>query len=934
MRAKEAGVVVAEESTAAISLIFHSDPETPARVVLELGSWLRQHPELPVSIGIATRPASSNGKRSGGRRQDASETSLLKRAGKAGQVLIFPNATEVLSKSAAWNRALQRAGEIVADGHRVQVFDIQEEAMGATRPPAIQNGSAESPSSRLAILPGLEIAHYRLGRQLGSGGMGIVFEAEDINLGRMVALKFLLPELLRDPNSVRRFRQEARAASALNHPNICTIHEIGEGPGYLFIAMEKLDGETLRNLIKAEPLPCETLVHLALDIVDALDAAHANGIVHRDLKPSNILVTKRGSAKVLDFGLAKLAPGTASEPEPGDETHAAMRQELTSTGATVGSVNYMSPEQVRGEPLEAASDLFSFGAVLYEMTTGTQCFPGKTWGIALDAVLNRKPATPRSLNPGIPVKLEQIILRLLEKDCRQRYPSAYAARADLLAVRDALGSSGRNRVMPVVRRQSKAVSSIAVLPFEDAVKDEQSEYLSEGITDSIIDILSRLPKLRVMARSTVFRRQLDSMDPVAVGRQLNVNAVLCGRLSQMGERLVIRAELVDTTNGWQLWGEQYSRSLDDIFEIQEEIAREISAKLQLKLSGEEKKRIAKRPTLDTDAYKLYLKGRFYWHKRTEKEIRTAIGYFHEAIRSDPGFALAHSGLADCYQTLSFVFSAMPKEAMASARTAATHALEIDPGLAEGHASKAVITARYDWNLPEAEREFRTAIDLRPGYSGAHQWYGECLAGMERLAEATEEVKFALSLDPLSPLINSVLAAMYCFSRQYDMAEEQAQKTLKLENNFWVARLFSGMALVQMGEFKRALNALQDTANVSQSSSLFFATLGHTYALAGREADARRAFTKLVELSKKQYVPPLHLALVALGLHEDDVALGELEKGVADRNGWLMFLRVDPRFDRLRQHTRFKELLFRSGLMRERGTGSGIVLPKPGLADSH
>ena len=442
----------------------------------------------------------------------------------------------------------------------------------------------------------------------------------------------------------------------------------------------------------------------------------------------------------------------------------------------------MSPEQVRGEALDATSDLFSLGAVLYEMATGRPAFPGRTWGLVLDAVLNRKPVSTRGLNPNIPKHLEQIIHHLLEKEPARRYPSAQALNADLQLLRQELdsGSSPRVKAEPVARREPKFVSSIAVLPFHNATKDANNEYLSDGITEAIIDTLSRLQHLRVMARSTVFRLKGPEVDPIVAGRELGVTAVLTGRVSQVGDRIVIRAELVNVAKGWQLWGEQYSREMRNIFDVQEEIASEISAKLQLKLSTDEKKRIRKRQTEDASAYKLYLKGRYCWHKRGEDQVRAAITHFQEAIHIDPSYARAYAGLADCYATLSFVLSGNPRENMPKARAAADRALEIDPSLAEAHASRAMVTYRYEWNLPEAEREFRAAIELSPGYAAAHQWYGECLTAMECFDESLAELQRTLELDPLSPISNAVLAGMHFFARHYDLALEQSAKSLDLD----------------------------------------------------------------------------------------------------------------------------------------------------------
>jgi len=765
---------------------------------------------------------------------------------------------------------------------------------------------------------GSTISHYRVLKRLGGGGMGVVYEAEDTKLARRVALKFLPDHLISNPQALERFRREARAASAMNHPNICTIYEINDTEDRIFISMELLEGQLLKELISDQPLPTKRLVDLALDITEALDAAHSEGLLHRDLKPSNIFVTARyGRAKILDFGLAK--PSLENAVTAMDDLTSS--RDLTSTGATVGTVNYMSPEQARGEALDATSDLFSLGALLYEMATGRPAFPGRTWGLVLNGVMNKKPVSARGLNPNLPRRLEQIVLQLLEKDRTRRYQSAKALAADLHALQHELdsGSSSRVRSESPARRELKPVSSIAVLPFHNATQDPNNEYLSDGITETIIDTLSRLPHLRVMARSTVFRHKTANVDPIAVGRELAVNVVLTGRVSQMGERLVIRAELVDVNRGWQLWGEQYGREMRDIFEVQEEIASEISSKLQLKLSSDEKKRIRKRPTEDASAYKLYLKGRYCWHNRSEEQVRAAITNFQEAIRLDPSYARAYSGLADCYATLSFVLSGNPKEHMPKARAAAAKALEIDPGLAEAHASRAMVTYRYDWNFQEAEREFTRAIELSPGYAAGHQWYGECLTAMERYGESLEELHRTLELDPLSPISNAVLAGMHFFARHYEAAIEQSAKSLELDANFWPALLFRGMAYECQKEFALAEEALGRGLDGSRRSSMMLAAIGHAYVSAGKRELAEKILGELCSPPVSRYVAPVYPAIVAAGLGQRAMAFDELERAVTERSGWLVFLRVDPRFDVLREDQRFQQILERMAAPAERTT---------------
>src|SRR5580700_5286328 len=560
---------------------------------------------------------------------------------------------------------------------------------------------------------GQTISHYRIVEQLGAGGMGVVFKAQDSRLERAVALKFLPEKLAQQPQALERFRREARAASALNHPGICTIYDIGEQDGRTFIAMEFIDGETLRSHIHGKPLPLEELLELGIQIAEALEAAHAEGIIHRDIKPANIFVTKRGRAKVLDFGLAKLVPKGVVSANADSEDESSDSNSIV--GIISGTPSYMSPEQVRGDGLGPRTDIFSFGLLLYEMATGRQAFSGGTGGVVIEAVLTRPPVPVRSINPAIPPRLEEIIDKTLHKDRARRYQHAADILAELQRLRreiDSGASSGNEgpesatlskagRLSSTGKLKSRSptgprnIDSLAVLPFENASHDPENEYLSDGITGSLINNLATVPKLRVMAQSTVFRFKGREIDPQAIGRELNVRAVLTGRMMQSGGSLRIGTELVDVATGSLLWGAQFDRKPGDIFVIQDEISSEISGKLRLQLTHAEKKRLVKRHTEDAEAYRLYLQGRHHWNRWTEEGFYKAIGYFQQAIQKDPSYALACDGVADCYVLLGWNSYLPPKDAFPKAKVAALRALELAPDLGEAHTDLAALLWLHD-----------------------------------------------------------------------------------------------------------------------------------------------------------------------------------------------------------------------------------------------
>ena len=999
----------------------------------------------------------------------------------------------------------------------------------------------------MTIPAGTYIGRYEIRSPIGAGGMGEVYLAHDAQLNRPVALKLLPANVTRDEDRLRRFQQEARATSALNHPNILTIYEIGEASGTHFIATEFIDGETLRDRLTRSRMNVDEILDISLQVASALSAAHAAGIVHRDIKPENIMVRPDGYVKVLDFGLAKLTEQRAGNSGPNALTFAD-----TGPGIVIGTVTYMSPEQARGLRVDERTDIFSFGVVLYEMLSGRAPFGGPTPSDVIVAILDREPQPLARLQPDTSSELQRIVSKALMKDREERYqtvkdlsadlreqkralefataglqhktapaeavPSNHEAtqvRADAQTVRviaggretedthavetirldsnqpstpeiahvlfmDLVGFSkhrihqqyylqqklneivsntdefrraqGQDKLIckstgdgmalvffvdpeapvrcalqvsrallanpdvqlrmgihsgPVLRTvdanrqrdvagsginiaqrvmdcgdaghillsqamaevvreigerderlddlgtarvkhgvevhlfnlytdelgnrnrpasltqttilnqtssgsRRSAIDSLAVLPLANASADPGTEYLSDGITESIINTLSQLPQLKVMARATVFRYKGKEVDVLEVSRELNVRAVMTGRVLQFGDNLIIKTELVDAADGSQLWGEQYKRKAADIFEVQEEISKEISEKLRIKLTGEEKKLLGKRYTDNTEAYRLYLQGRFCLSKMTKDALNNAIRHFQQAIDIDPEYALAYAGLADAYYALSSAHLP-PNEAMPRARGAAEKALEIDDTLAEAHASLALVKAFYEWDWNGAEDEYKRAIELNPGYASAHHWRGWSLALVGRLNEAILEIKQASELDPLSLEINTDLGLSFLFARQYDQAIEQFRKVIEMDPNFIWTHFFMGWAHEQRGEYVEAIKEFQRTAQLDDSP-LILSALGHTYVLSGRRDEALSVLEEMKEMqAEHKHVSSYHFAIIHAALGERDEALEWLEKSFLAREEALVWLKVDPRLDTLRTDARFIDLQRRVGL---------------------
>ena len=761
---------------------------------------------------------------------------------------------------------------------------------------------------------GSRISHYEVVSLIGRGGMGEVYRARDTQLNRPVAIKFLSPDFV-SPSARKRFQQEAKTASALNHPHILTVHEAGEFEGQQYLVTEFVDGGTIRQWARQEKPDWRQVIELLVGVADGLACAHEAGILHRDIKPDNILVTKSGYAKLADFGLAKVTEG-------GQDDFTASR---TRPGAIIGTIAYMSPEQAAGKPLDTRSDIFAFGVVLYEMLSDEKPFEGATELETLQMIIHAK---AKRLSNAFPSRVIAAVEKCLEKDPAGRYQSMRELVIELRRVsRDSEitpalpGNTHAAKAAPVAektpspeRESGSSIPSMAVLPFVNEGGNPEMEYLGDGLTESIIFSLSQLAELRVMARSTVFRYKGCSDEAQHIGKDLGVRAVLTGRVLQRGETLLISAELVDVEKGWQLWGEQYRRKTQDIFAIEEDIAREISEKLRLKLTPEKQNRLAKRYTENVAAYHLYLKGRFYWGKRTAEGLHRAIEYFREAIEGDPTYALAYAGLAEGYIPLGFYCHVAPNDAFPKARSAAEKALEIDPELSEARSVLAAIKSYYEWDLSTGENQARAAVDLNPKYPRARQVLAECLLANRCFTQAVTEVKRALDLDPLSLHMNAAVTMDCHFARLHEEAIEHGRRTVEMDANFFPGHFYLGLAYMAQKRYSEAVAALQQATRLSGNSTLMLAALGGAFAFWGKEQEARAILLELEGLRSRKYVSQVFVAAIYAGLGEKDRALTCLEQAYEDRCSWLpRSLVTDPRFDDLREEARFQHLARRVGV---------------------
>ncbi len=839
---------------------------------------------------------------------------------------------------------------------------------------------------------GTSFGHYEIIRQIGAGGMGEVFLAEDKKLDRKVAVKILNEKFAQYESNLNRFIQEAKAASALSHPNILVIHEIGESENSNYIVSEFIEGVTLRETVRtacgsgrvdvdnqstlsADDNPPATagdsdlaeILDISIQIANALCAAHEVGIVHRDIKPENIMIRPDGFVKILDFGLAKLIEQKAAGFEASTD-----KQNQTAKGVILGTVNYMSPEQAKGEKVDARTDIFSFGVVLYEMLSGRTPFAGDSMSETFANLINSEPPPLTSFLTNTPDQLQRIVSKTLRKKRDERYQTMKDLLTDLKNLRENLAfderlekahppneknataflqaatSETNNRTdaannnftgqikphKPLAALVSavlliafiglgyyfyssqKPVSgtnvkkSVAVLPFVNAGQDPNIEYLSDGLTESVINNLSRISGLRVMSRNSAFRFKNNQTDTKNIAAQLSVETLVTGDIKQLGDKLIINVRLINAEDDSQIWGNQYVKSSADLIAAQNEIAQAVAANLRGKLTDSEQRQLAKRPTENPEAYQLYQRGRFHVFKLTPPEIQKGISYFQQAIEIDPNYALAYAGLADAYRSLAIGSEMSPTEFFPKAKAAALKAVELDDDLSDGHTTLGSTLFWGDWNWREAENQYKRALELNPDDTNAHLLYGHLLSNLGRHDEALLEVKRARELDPLFPFAGALEGQFLNHAGRTDDALERLKKTLELAPNFWFPHMFASSVYIEKGMYREAVAEARKAKELSPAQTVSEAFEGYALAKSGKREEAQVLLEALLKLSTTRFVPPDHLAFIYNGLGETEKALEWLEKGYEQRSPKMVFLKVEPKWNNLRSEPRFIELMRR------------------------
>lgn len=828
----------------------------------------------------------------------------------------------------------------------------------------------------MSLSAGKKLGRYEIRSKIGEGGMGEVYLAEDTKLDRKVALKTLPADVAANKDRMRRFVQEAKAAAALNHPNIAHVYEIGEGQGTSFIAMEFVDGSTLRELIHGKQTSMVKLLRYLQHAAEGLAKAHGGGIVHRDLKPDNIMVTRDGHAKVLDFGLAKLVEPQTDSATSGSEIATAILPQQSVSGLILGTAGYMSPEQAQGKTreIDQRSDIFSFGCILFEAITRQKAFDGRDTVDTLNRIIREPPPLIADFNANAPVDLQRIVRRCLAKDPDERYQTIKEVAIELKEVRRELaGNAGVDTTVPPLRsgaaseaaavsasissqigsaqslaagiKQHKlaafivaalvmallvgsiiggwsyyrarnaqvAIESIAVLPFANQSGDTNVDYLSDGVTESIINSLAQLPNLKVIPRSSAFRYKGKDVDSIKAGNELGVRAVLTGRLLQRGDDLIVSAELTDVRDNKQLWGDRYQRKISDLLEVQNDLAKAIAANLRPTLAGADLGKLQRPSTHNPEAYQLYLKGQYFWQKFTPADHKKATDYFNQAVAVDPNFALAYVGLSETYGASATNGWISPREGYAKGMAMARRALELDDSIPETHMAYGALLMFYNLDMANAEREFKRVIDLNPNYEFGYELYSYLLMSMGRVDEGVRMAQRGLAVAPLSTVLSDDLANAYYLARRHDEAISQYQRSLELEPDHYGALVGMSSVYEAKGMHDEAIRALEKSNFLIGRTPAPLAMMGHAYATSGRKAEAQKILTELNEMSRQMYVSSYDLAILYVGLGDKEQALEQLAKAYEDRAGWIIYLKVEPIFDPIRSDPRFNDLIVRMKL---------------------